>query len=235
MKVSRTPARIPGAESGRVTLQERGARRGVQVLRGLDQPSVEPLEIGVDRQDHEREEVVGEPGDHRPGRVEDPAGVAEQADAAQGLDQRALVGEDRLPGERPDQVGGEEGGDDGEQDQALPAPGAEGDRVCERVGDRESQHRGDGAVCERAHELLAVGRERIAEVPERPVEDEAVLERAALERDDAHEEHRHDEEEAEPQRPRRQQGEGRTTAAQGPHRARRAPPRAAPAYVAIPW
>ncbi len=198
----------PGCRERQRHPEECGPRGRVQVLRRLDQAPVQPLEAGVDRQHHEREEVVGEPGDHRPVGVQEASVVAQQAEAAKRLDRRALIGEDRLPGERPDQVGGEEGRDHREQQQPLPAPDPEGDRVGKRVGDRQREDGGDGAVGERAPELLSVGRDRVGEVAERPVEDEAVLDRAALERDDAHEEHGHDEEDDEPERARRRQHDG---------------------------
>ncbi len=54
-------------------LEEGLSRGGVEVLGGLDQAQVEPLQVGVDRQDHEGQEVVGEAGDHRPRGGEDPA------------------------------------------------------------------------------------------------------------------------------------------------------------------
>ncbi len=44
---------------------ERLARGRVEVLRRLDEPAVEPFEIGVDRQQHERQEVVSQPRDDR--------------------------------------------------------------------------------------------------------------------------------------------------------------------------
>ena len=53
-------------------LEERGPRAGVQVAARLDVAQVEPLERGVDRQAHERDEVVGEAeddGDRRAGDV----------------------------------------------------------------------------------------------------------------------------------------------------------------------
>ena len=60
-------------------------------------------------------------------------------------DDDAVVGEDRLPGERPDQVRDEERRDDEEQQEVLPAAAAEGDPVRERVADQEREHRRDAA------------------------------------------------------------------------------------------
>jgi hypothetical protein len=55
----------------------------------------------------------------------------------------SLVGQDRLPGQGADQVGGEERQDDQEQQQVLKAAAAEGDSVGQRVADEEGEDGGD--------------------------------------------------------------------------------------------
>ena len=93
----------------------------------------------------------------------------------------AFVGEDRLPGDGPDQVGGEERRDDREEHRVPPAPGLEGDRVGERIADQQRQQRRQAGVEEGADELRVVQRQRFAVVRPVPVNsrlaDDARLER----------------------------------------------------------
>ena len=187
---------------------ERAPGRRVQVPGCLDQAVVEALQVGVDRQDHERKEVVGEPGDHRGGGVEHAAVLGHDPDRAQELDHRTLVEQDRLPREGADQVGGEERRDHRQQQHPAPPAGAERDRVRERVGDQQRQGRGHAPVQERAQVLLLVVRDRVGEVRELPREPKPALQRAGLERDHAHEEHGHDEEQTQPQQAGAQQQVG---------------------------
>ena len=108
--------------------------------------------------------------------------VAEHAQRPERVRDEAAVGEDRLPGERPDQVRDEERRDDQQQQQVLPAPAAEGDEVRERVADEERDH-GRDARRTRASARTARGtsRSRPSSCP-RPGEDVADVERALLER-----------------------------------------------------
>ena len=149
---------------------ERPSRARVEVLGRLDQPPVDLLERDVDRQDRERQVVVGDPGDDGRRGGEQPAVVGQQPDRPQHADDRPVVGEDRLPRDRPDQVGDEERRDDEDEEDVLPLPRPEGDPVRERVAERERQHGRDPRVPERPHELLAVVRERLAVVGELPGE-----------------------------------------------------------------
>ena len=86
---------------------------------------------------------------------------------------RAVVGEDRLPGDGPDQVGGEERRDHREQHHVPPSPRLEGDRVGERVGDQQREQRRRPGVLEGADELRVVERQRVAVVRPVPAEFEA--------------------------------------------------------------
>ncbi len=145
----------PGRRERQRHPQEALGGRAVEVLRRLDQPRVDPVEARVQRQDHERQEVVGEAGDHRAARGEDVAAGC-QADRLQHVRHRAFVGEDRLPGDGPDQVGGEERRDDREQQRVSPSPGLERDHVGERVGDHQREQRRRPGVEEGADELGVV-------------------------------------------------------------------------------
>ena len=142
----------------------RNARVGerVEVLRRLHQSPVDLLEAHVDRQDHERQEVVREPAEHGHRGVEQPAARLHQVQMLQQPDGRAAVVEDRLPGERADEERREEGQDDQAEQQVLEPAAPEGDDVGERVAERERhQRRGDGVV-QRAQEMSAVVAQGVA-------------------------------------------------------------------------
>ena len=72
MKVSRRAGEHARQRQRQDDLAERRARRRVEVLGRLEQAEVDLLQAHVDRQDHERQEVVGEAADHRPGVFEQP-------------------------------------------------------------------------------------------------------------------------------------------------------------------
>ena len=141
MKVSSVPAKIARQRERQRHAQERLQLARVEILRRLEQPRVDLLERDVQRQRHEREEVVRQPGDDGDRRREQPAALLDDPDGAQDVEDEAAVGEDRLPGERPDQVRDEERRDDREQEEVLPAAAAEGDPVDERVADDERDRR----------------------------------------------------------------------------------------------
>ena len=118
----------------------------------------------------------------------------------------AVVGEDRLPGDRADQVGGEEGCHHREQQEQLVLPGPQRDRVRERVGDQQRDQGRDRRVDERAHQLLGVARERVGVVRDLERRREARGERDALvEGQRPHEVHGDDEEQGQPDAPGQQQ------------------------------
>ena len=123
----------------------------------------------------------------------------------QRVDDEAVVGEDRLPGEGPDQVRDEEGRDEEEQEQVLPAAAAEGDPVCDRVADDERECRRDACVLERPDELRAVVPDRVPVVPPRPGERVAEVDVARLQRLVGEIAERNDEERRQPQDARREQ------------------------------
>ena len=80
MKVSSVPGDDPGRGQRERHAQERLALARVEILRRLEQPRVDLLERDVERQGHEGQEVVGDPGDHGERRREQAAVVAEDAD-----------------------------------------------------------------------------------------------------------------------------------------------------------
>ena len=62
-KTSSMPPYRPARVAGSVTREEGAHRAVVEVLAGLDQRDVHPLERGVDRQDHEHHEAVDQAAD----------------------------------------------------------------------------------------------------------------------------------------------------------------------------
>ena len=82
--------------------QEDVAPAAVEVVARLQQAVVDPLQRGVERQDHERQEVVGDACHHRERRVEQAAVLAQDPDRLQRVDHEPGVGQDRLPRERAD-------------------------------------------------------------------------------------------------------------------------------------
>src|SRR6266567_3522356 len=135
--------------------------------------------------------------------------MPENSDVAQDADHHALIGEDRLPRERPDQVGDEEGSDDEEQEQVLPASAAKRDPVGERIAEEKRQDRRDPRVLERADEVPAVVPNRIPVVPPGPGEGVADVEAPRFERLVREETEWDDEEEPEIEQPGRKQEVGR--------------------------
>ena len=111
----------------------------VEILRRFDQPRVDLLEADVDRERHEGQEVVGDPRDDRGRRREEPPVRGDEVQVAEDRDDEAVILQDRLPGERPDEVRDEERRDDEQEQQVLPAPAAEGDPVREGVADEEAR------------------------------------------------------------------------------------------------
>ena len=109
-------------------------RAGVQVTRRLDQPEVDLLEGDVQRQDHERQELVGQPGHDRERRADDAEVGGDEAERV--TDERQedpLVAEDDPPRDGPDEEAREERGDDEEQQEASCS--AHRGRRCRRPSD----------------------------------------------------------------------------------------------------
>src|SRR6266508_1014464 len=102
---------------------------------------VDLLERDVERKGHERQEVVGDARNDRDGGREEPSVVPEDAHVAQEADDGPLIREDRLPGERPNQVRDEERRNDEKQQEVLPPAATERDPVDEWVADQEGNHR----------------------------------------------------------------------------------------------
>ena len=55
MNTSAEPEKMPGSDSGKVTRQKRVPGVRAQVLRRVEQRRVVLLQVGVERQDHERQ------------------------------------------------------------------------------------------------------------------------------------------------------------------------------------
>ncbi len=185
-------------------------RPRVQVLGRLDEPQVDLLDRNVERQHHERQELVRQAGHDSQRRVDDREVVRDQVERVQRPDDRPRVREDDPPRDRPDQEVGEERGDDEEQQDRLVAPAAEGDAVGEGIADQERQERGHPAVQERVAVVVVeplVGRQVdvVAEVPGEP---EALLERALGQGHHDHLDVRQHEEHGEPQEARGHQEPG---------------------------
>ncbi len=122
------PLSLPGVFAG-------SPRPGIQVLRRLDEADVDLLERHVDRQGHERQEVVRDPRHDRDRRRQHPELGRQDAQILQRPEQDAVIAEDDLPALRPEQEAREERRDDEEQEDVLVAAAAERDRVGERVRD----------------------------------------------------------------------------------------------------
>ncbi len=162
-------------------------RPGVQVLGGFHEPDVDLLERDVDRQGHERQEVIGDARDHRGRRRQDAELGRQEAQVLERPEQDPVVAEDDLPALGAQQEAREERRDDQEQQEVLVAAAAERDRVRERVGDQETDHGRRGAIDERAQELLLVALDRVG--VGRPVGQRdrvALFEAARPERADEH-------------------------------------------------
>ena len=84
---------------------------------------VDLLERDVERQRHERQEVVGDPGDDRERRREHPeASSGRRPSVLERPEDDAVSAEDDLPRDRAEQEAREERRDDEEQQQVLVAP-----------------------------------------------------------------------------------------------------------------
>ena len=84
------------------------------------------------------------------------------------MNDEPLVGEDGLPGERPDQIRHEERRHDEQKQEVLPATATERDPVRQRIAEDECQQRCDTGVFERANEMAVVVAERVPVVTPRP-------------------------------------------------------------------
>ena len=225
MNVSSVPGEHPGERQRERHLAERGGAAGVEVGRGLDEPPVDLLERHVQRQRHEGQEVVGDARDDRRPRGQQAAVVGDEPDVLRAVQDPPVVGEDRLPGDGPDDVAREERQDDEQQQDVLPAPGLEGDEVRQRERDDQAQHGRRRRVAERALQLARVVRDRVR--VDGPVERlaEPRVRVAGLQRDPQLVDDRDGEEHDEPQHAGRQQDvrQQGAPAAQREHAAGQAP------------
>jgi hypothetical protein len=104
-----------GADDGQDHAAQRGEARGVEVVGGLEEPHVEAVERGVEREHHERQVDIGH-ADQR-GRVgeEDLEGALDDAQGEEDGVEEALVPDDLHDGEGADQEVGPEGDRDEEE------------------------------------------------------------------------------------------------------------------------
>ena len=149
-------------------LPEADERRGVEVTARLDQAVVDLVDAGEQRKHHERQEVVGQARDHRDGRGEQPAVLAEDLQELQGVHDETVVGQDQLPRQRAHQEAGEERGDHQHQHQVLPAARLERDGVGQHVAEHQAEQGGQAGVQERPQQGLPVVLQRIDVVAELP-------------------------------------------------------------------
>ncbi len=194
-------------------LAEGGDRPGVQIAGRLVQPPVDALQRGVERQDHERQEVVRQTAHDRercgedpvPGGPAEPAGDVQDVQRVEDADDRPGVREDRLPGEGADQEAGEERRDHQDHDQVPPAAGAERDQIGQRIAQHQAQDRGGGRVEHRAQELRPVLAQRVPVGREVPGDLVALLQGARLHGRGGLVDHRQREEDEQPEQSGQQQ------------------------------
>ena len=119
--------------------EEHIAAAAIEVVPRLEHALVDPLQARVERQDHERQVVVGDARHHGERRVEQAAVLGQEPDRLEDAHHEARVRQDRLPGQRADQVRDEERHDHREQHRVPVAAAAERDDVRERVADQERE------------------------------------------------------------------------------------------------
>src|SRR5207248_10610925 len=128
------------------------------------------LQSNVQRERHEGQEVVGDARDDRGAGRQDAAAGGNEMDVGEQPDDEPVIGEDRLPGQRADEIGDEERRDDAQEQQVLPAATPERDPVRHGIADNERDQGGQAGVDERALELAAVALERAPVVAPLPGE-----------------------------------------------------------------
>src|SRR5690606_21173656 len=108
------------------------------------------VEVGIDLfqyreqgQDHEGQQQVGQPQDHRGFGIKEPQGRLDQAQLQQHRIQQPLGAENDLDGIGADQGVGPERNDYQQQQQVTPALRRLGDEVGERIRQQQAQQGGD--------------------------------------------------------------------------------------------
>ncbi len=152
---------------------------GAHVPRGLDEVVRDPLERGVDGQDHEGQPDVREDDPHRPVRERDVR--VRQAEAVQRPVEGAVLGQDRRPGVDPDEVARPEREEDQHEHEGARPPARDPRHV---VRQREGQDRvrdghggGDPDRASRDPPVRRVARrEELPEVVQRPLVQELAAE-----------------------------------------------------------
>ena len=151
----------PGKRQRHHDLAECRRRRRIQIHRGIDQTNVDLFETHVDRQNHERQKVVGEAADDRRRGVQQLAVVHDvqplehtrEVKRAHHTGHRTLVGEDVAPGEGSNEIRREERNhDQTEQDVSVLATPKSND-VRERITDGDREDRRNTRIGETADEL----------------------------------------------------------------------------------
>ena len=136
-------------------LDERAQPAGAEVLAGLPQRRIEPVERHEQREDHERQVVVDDAELHGLAGVEEADRRVAQADRLHPVRQEAVGAEHDAPRDRADQEARPERHDD-EAEQHAPPPRRHLHRqpVGEREGDHEAQRRADERDAQRLAEHL---------------------------------------------------------------------------------
>ena len=140
MNTRSTPAMRPGRDGGQDHPPERRRLAVAEVVARLHERLVHALDRRVQRQDHERQEAVGEAEDHREVRVEELVVVAEAERSEQRVQQPVAL-QDHQPAVGADQVAREER-DDHEHEVHVAEPSAEaGDPIREREAEQHARDR----------------------------------------------------------------------------------------------
>ena len=150
----------PRSGQGKDHLDEGSSTIRVQIGGSLQKGGVHLLQGDIYRQRHERQEVVGDAGNHCPARREKAPIGGQDADDLQSLDHWPTVGEDYLPCECPEQKRNEEGHQHEDQEDVLVPPTAERDPVGKRICDQQCEEGRRPGVEKRPQELLSETIER---------------------------------------------------------------------------
>ncbi len=148
MNTSAEPAYTPGQRQREGDPPEALPGVGAEVLRGVEQRLVVLLEIGVQRQHHERQVHVDEADEHRERAEQQRHGLDAERSRARALSaprERRLRPEDDHPGVDADQEVAPERQDDEQQQQVAVALRAARDQQRQRIGEHEAEQRGERA------------------------------------------------------------------------------------------
>ena len=119
-KTSMKPAITPGIESGSVTWKKVDERPPPEVGRGLEQALVELHEVGVERQDHERQVGVDDAEIDGEGRLQHHQRLVDDPGPEQEVVDHPVRAQEPLPGVDPQQERRPERQDDQRQQDRAP-------------------------------------------------------------------------------------------------------------------